>query len=47
VPNDADLLDPISGNAWVNGIGVEVTPVASVAPAAAGATAGPAGDPGH
>lgn len=24
VPNDADLLDAVSGNAWVNGIGVQV-----------------------
>jgi len=30
VPNDVQMLDPISGNAWVNGIGVEVTPVESV-----------------
>jgi formate dehydrogenase len=28
VPNDLDMLDPVSGNAWVNGIGVEVAPVA-------------------
>jgi len=35
VPNDVEMLDPISGNAWVNGIGVEVTPVEPVAVGAA------------
>jgi hypothetical protein len=30
-----EMLDPISGNAWVNGIGVEVTPVEPVAVGAA------------
>jgi formate dehydrogenase len=29
VPNDVETLDLASGNAWVNGIGVEVTPVGS------------------
>ncbi len=29
VPNDAELLDAVSGNAWVNGIGVQVVPVAA------------------
>jgi formate dehydrogenase len=27
VPNDVETLDLASGNAWINGIGVEVTPV--------------------
>jgi formate dehydrogenase len=35
VPNDPDMLDAVSGNAWINGIWVEVTPVAA-APAGAG-----------
>jgi formate dehydrogenase len=35
VPNGPEILDAISGNAWVNGIGVQVTQV-SAAPIRAG-----------
>jgi formate dehydrogenase len=32
VPNDVGLLDSVSGNAWVNGIGVQVAPVTPTTP---------------
>ncbi|MCW3040398.1 MAG: molybdopterin oxidoreductase [Solirubrobacterales bacterium] len=35
VPNDAAMLDAASGNAWLNGIGVEAVPLAVPAPAPA------------
>jgi formate dehydrogenase len=45
VPGDAEMLDPVSGNAWVNGIGVEVAPVAAAVPALSSTVAGPDGEP--
>lgn len=33
VPNDPQTLDALSGQAWLNGVGVEVVPVAAAAPA--------------